>query len=49
VAALLFASPTRVDMSYVHGRAVVRDARIVGTELGPIIDRHNAAAERLLT
>jgi cytosine/adenosine deaminase-related metal-dependent hydrolase len=49
VAALLFASPTRVDLSYVHGRVVVRDGRLVGTELGPIIDRHNAAAERLLT
>jgi cytosine/adenosine deaminase-related metal-dependent hydrolase len=49
VAALLFASPARIDLSYVHGRVVVRDGRLVGTELGPIIDRHNAAAERLLT
>ena len=48
VAGLLFASPTRVDLNYVHGRAVVKDGELVGAELPAIIRRHNSAAARLL-
>ncbi len=49
VAGLLFASPTRVDMTYVHGKAVVKHAELVGVDLPEVIARHNASATRLLT
>jgi len=48
VAGLLFASPTRVDVNYVHGNAVVKGGELVGADLPEIIERHNAAATRLL-
>jgi len=48
VAALLFASPTRVDMNYVHGRPVVKNGELVGVDLPAIISLHNEAASRLL-
>ena len=40
--------PTGVDESYVHGRAVVTGGRLVGVELPSLIERHNAAAARLV-
>ena len=49
VAGLLFASPTRVDLNYVHGRAVVKDAELVGVEMPALLERHNAAAARLIS
>jgi cytosine/adenosine deaminase-related metal-dependent hydrolase len=48
VAAILFCAPVRVDHSFVHGRAVVRDRRLVGLELEPVIKHHNLLAETLL-
>ena len=48
VGALMFASPTRVDMTYVHGKAVVKDGDLVDFELQHLVERHNAAAARLL-
>jgi len=48
VAALLFASPTRVDMNYVHGRSVVKDGKLVGVDLPELLDQHNSAAARML-
>jgi 8-oxoguanine deaminase len=48
VAALLFAAPVTVDHTYVHGRAVVSGGELVGLEIEPLIERHNAAARRLL-
>lgn len=48
VASLLFASPTRVNMNYVHGRAVVKDGELVDVDLPEIISQHNAAASRIL-
>lgn len=48
VAAVLFVAPTGVDESYVHGRAVVRAGELVGVELPSLIERHNAAAARLV-
>jgi len=48
VASLLFASPTRVNMNYVHGRAVVKDGELVDVDLPEIISQHNAAASRVL-
>jgi 8-oxoguanine deaminase len=49
VAALLFAAPVAVDHTYVHGRPVVSRGQLVGVEPEPLIERHNAAAKRLLS
>jgi len=48
VAAVLFVAPVHVDHSFVHGKAVVRFGELVGVELPPLIERHNAAAKRLV-
>ncbi len=48
VAAVVFASPTHVDHNYVHGRAVVSNGELVGVELPILIEKHNAAAARLV-
>lgn len=48
VAAAVFCAPTGVDFNYVHGRAVVRERRLVGIELEPVIEEHNRLAGELL-
>ena len=48
LAAVLFAAPVAVDHTYVHGRAVVTEGEIVGIDLPQLLERHNAAANRLL-
>jgi len=48
VAAIVFCSPATVDVNYVHGRAVVRDGRLVTAELPAVIEAHNCAARRLV-
>lgn len=47
VAALVFCAPATVDVSYVHGRPVVRDGRLATVDLPPVIEAHNRAARRL--
>jgi cytosine/adenosine deaminase-related metal-dependent hydrolase len=47
-AAIVFCSPATVDVNYVHGRAVVRDGRLVTAELPAVIEAHNRAARRLV-
>jgi cytosine/adenosine deaminase-related metal-dependent hydrolase len=47
VAALVFCSPASVDLSYVHGRPVVREGRLATVDLPPVIEAHNRAAHRL--
>ena len=47
VAALVFASPTRVDHTYVHGRAVVSGGELVDVDLDELVHRHTSAALRL--
>ena len=49
VAAVLFSSPVTVDHTYVHGNAVVTDRQLVTVELPQIIERHNAAAHRVVS
>ena len=44
VAATLLASPITVSHNYVDGTAVVTDGQLVGIELEPLIERHNALA-----
>jgi 8-oxoguanine deaminase len=48
VAVLVFCSPAAVDLSYVHGRPVVRQGRLVTVDLPPVIEAHNRAACRLV-
>jgi cytosine/adenosine deaminase-related metal-dependent hydrolase len=44
VAALVFCSPQRVDLSVINGRVVVEEGRITTIELEPLIIRHNQIA-----
>jgi len=46
--ALVFCQTRPVDMSYVHGKAVVKEGVLTGLELQPHIEKHNKAARRLL-
>ena len=48
VAAVLFVAPTGVDQNYVHGKPVVKNGELVGVELPALIEKHNAAAARLV-
>jgi 8-oxoguanine deaminase len=47
-AAAVLCAPVQVDHTYVHGRPVVRDGNLVTLDLGPLVERHNRAARRLL-
>ena len=49
VATLLFSAPVTVDHTYVHGRAVVSNRELVTADLPPIIERHNAASQRIVS
>jgi cytosine/adenosine deaminase-related metal-dependent hydrolase len=48
VAALLTCSPARAWLSVIDGRVVVEDGRLAGVDLGPLVERHNAIARRML-
>ncbi|MCP3977523.1 MAG: 8-oxoguanine deaminase [bacterium] len=48
VAALLFAAPTRVDYTYVHGKAVVAGGELVTADVSEIVREHNRLAVGLL-
>jgi cytosine/adenosine deaminase-related metal-dependent hydrolase len=47
LAALVFCQPPNVDLSVIDGRVRVRDGRLLGVELQPVIARHNAIARAL--
>lgn len=48
VAALVFCAPSHVALSVIDGRAVVKDGVLQTVELGPVIERHNGLAARLM-
>jgi cytosine/adenosine deaminase-related metal-dependent hydrolase len=48
VAAVVFAAPAGVDVSYVHGKAVVKDGNIVGVDVPRLVEDHAKAAARLV-
>ncbi|HDH03468.1 MAG TPA: 8-oxoguanine deaminase [Actinobacteria bacterium] len=48
IAAAVLCAPQRVDFSWVHGRAVVVDGRVVGVDVERLVADHNAAAKALL-
>lgn len=47
LAALVFCSPARADLSLIHGRVVIRDGRLTTVDLPPIMERHRALARTL--
>jgi 8-oxoguanine deaminase len=47
LAALVFCQPPQVDLSVIDGRVRVRDGRLLGIDLPPVIARHNAIARAL--
>ena len=48
LAALVFCTPQRVDLSVINGRIVVEDGRLLTVDLGPVIERHNGIARELM-
>jgi cytosine/adenosine deaminase-related metal-dependent hydrolase len=48
MAALVFCTPPRVDLSVINGRVVVQDGQLTTVELGPLIERHNQIARALV-
>jgi len=49
VAAVLFCHPPRVALSVVNGKVLVRDGQLTRIELPPLVARHNALAQRLVS
>jgi 8-oxoguanine deaminase len=49
LAALVFCTPQRVDLSLINGNVVVEDGRLLTVDLGPIIERHNRLARQLVS
>lgn len=48
VAATVLCAPTTVDHSWVGGRRLVADGKVVGVEIEPLIERHNMLARDLV-
>ena len=48
LAALVFCAPSRVWLSVIHGRIVVRDGVLATVELAPLCERHNTLARNLV-
>jgi cytosine/adenosine deaminase-related metal-dependent hydrolase len=48
VAAVVFTAPVTIDHSWVQGRPVVRDGRVVGVDVDELVKLHSAAAAALL-
>ncbi len=48
LAALVFCTPQRVDLSVINGRVVVEDGHLLTVDLGPVIERHNRISRELV-
>jgi 8-oxoguanine deaminase len=48
LAALVFCTPPKVDMSVINGRVRVKDAEIVGLDVAALTRRHNEISRRML-
>ncbi len=48
LAALVFCTPQRVDLSVINGRVRVKDGHIVDLELEPLIRRHNRISREMI-
>ena len=49
LAALVFCSPQRVDLSVINGQVVVQDGRLLTVDLGPVIEHQNRIARALVS
>jgi 8-oxoguanine deaminase len=47
VAALVTCGPARAWLSVIDGRVVVSEGRLVGVELGPLVERHNRISREM--
>ncbi|MGD1995771.1 MAG: 8-oxoguanine deaminase [Anaerolineae bacterium] len=48
LAALVFCTPQRVDLSVINGQLVVNEGRLLTVDLEPVIERHNRIARELV-
>ncbi len=48
VAALVFCAPQNVDISFVHGRMIIKDGKMLTIDTGTLIEKHNRASLKLL-
>ncbi len=48
LAALVLCAPQRVDLSVINGRVVIEDGHLLTVDLGPVIERHNRIAGKLV-
>jgi 8-oxoguanine deaminase len=48
LAALVFCTPQRVDLSVINGRVVVEDGHLLTLDLGLVIERHNRIARQMV-
>ena len=48
VAALVFCTPQRVDLSVINGKVIVEDGQFTNFDLEPIVRRHNAIARQMV-
>ncbi len=48
VAALVFCTPQRVDLSVINGQVVVEEGHLLTVDLGPVIERHNRIAREMV-
>lgn len=48
VAALVFCTPPRVDLSLINGRVIVQDGQLTTVDLPPVIARHNRIAKEMV-
>jgi hypothetical protein len=48
LAALVFCSPQRVDLSVINGKTVVQDGHLLTVDLGPVVERQNRIARQLV-
>lgn len=48
VAALMMCASAQADMSFVNGIAVVREGQLTTVDSGPLVERHNALARKLV-
>ena len=48
LAALVFCTPQRVDLSVINGRIVIEEGQLLTIDVGPVIERHNRIAQELV-
>jgi cytosine/adenosine deaminase-related metal-dependent hydrolase len=44
LASIVFCQPPNVDLSVINGQVRVQEGRLVGVDLPPVVERHNAIA-----